>query len=87
MPVTISRQPSPSANSSQHNSQCRIGPFWYSRTSKKLAIFPPFAKIFLPAHRKGTGLAMGVPADLALHVDPRAELGVAEPCCVSRVLS
>ena len=34
MPVKINRQPSPSASSSQPHSQCRIGPFRYSRTWK-----------------------------------------------------
>ena len=34
MPVTISRQPSPSAKSSQHHSQRRMGPFCSSGTGK-----------------------------------------------------
>ena len=35
IPVKISRQPSPSAMSSQAHSHRRIGPFWYSRTWKR----------------------------------------------------
>src|SRR5580658_6016256 len=50
---------------------------------EKAAIFLPFAKIFLPAHRKGTGLAMGVPADSALRVDPFLE---AEGCEASQLV-
>ena len=35
---------------------------------EKAAILLPFAKIFLPAHRKGTSLAMGASVDSALGV-------------------
>src|SRR6185369_7052689 len=50
---------------------------------EKSAIFLPFAKIFLPTHRKGTGLAMGVPADSALRVDLFLE---AEGCEASQLV-